>query len=77
MNEKIILQRAADFQRANFRCEPEFLRRFAASLLAKRFVILTGLSGSGKSKLAQALARWISSPAGTAADVFRAGAEIG
>ena len=76
MNEKIILQCAADFQRANFRCEPEFLRRFAASLLAKRFVILTGLSGSGKTKLAQAFARWISSPAGTAADVFRAGAEI-
>jgi energy-coupling factor transporter ATP-binding protein EcfA2 len=34
--------------------------RFAASLLAKRFLILTGLSGSGKTKLAQAFAAWIS-----------------
>ncbi len=33
--------------------------RFASSLLAKPFVILTGLSGSGKTKLAQAFAMWI------------------
>ena len=34
--------------------------RFVASMLAKRFVILTGLSGSGKTKLAHAFAAWIS-----------------
>jgi 5-methylcytosine-specific restriction endonuclease McrBC GTP-binding regulatory subunit McrB len=34
--------------------------RFSASLLAKRFLILTGLSGSGKTKLAQSFVRWIS-----------------
>lgn len=34
------------------------LGRLAASLLAKRFVILTGLAGSGKTKVAQAFARW-------------------
>lgn len=33
--------------------------RFAASLLTKPFVILTGLSGSGKTKLAQVFAKWI------------------
>ena len=33
--------------------------RFIASLLTKPFVILTGLSGSGKTKLAQAFAMWI------------------
>ena len=33
--------------------------RFAASVLTKPFVILTGLSGSGKTKLAQAFAMWI------------------
>lgn len=33
--------------------------RLAASLLSKRFLILTGLAGSGKTKLAQAFARWI------------------
>lgn len=33
--------------------------RFISSLLTKPFVILTGLSGSGKTKLAQAFAMWI------------------
>ena len=44
---------------AALRVEREFLGRFVAALLAKRFVILTGLSGSGKTKLAQAFAHWI------------------
>jgi 5-methylcytosine-specific restriction protein B len=39
---------------------PDLTLRFIASLLAKPFVILTGLSGSGKTKLAQAFAHWIS-----------------
>jgi hypothetical protein len=38
--------------------EPLFLR-FAAALGSKRFVILSGLAGSGKTKLAQAFARWL------------------
>ncbi|MCX6907000.1 MAG: hypothetical protein NTY01_03040 [Verrucomicrobia bacterium] len=33
--------------------------RFATSLLAKRFLVQTGLAGSGKTKLAQAFSRWI------------------
>ncbi|MFM2208031.1 MAG: hypothetical protein RL213_2006 [Bacteroidota bacterium] len=33
--------------------------RFTASLLTKPFVILTGLSGSGKTKLAQAFVKWL------------------
>ena len=36
-----------------------FLKSFTASLLTKPFVILTGLSGSGKTKLAQAFVQWI------------------
>jgi len=36
-----------------------FLKRFIASLLTKPFVILTGLSGSGKTKLAQSFVQWI------------------
>ena len=35
------------------------ITRFIASLLTKPFVILSGLSGSGKTKLAQAFAQWI------------------
>ncbi len=37
----------------------ELLLRFTASILTKPFVILTGLSGSGKTKLAQAFVKWI------------------
>ena len=33
--------------------------RLTSALLSKRFVIFTGLAGSGKTKLAQAFARWI------------------
>lgn len=35
------------------------ITRFVASLLTKPFIILSGLSGSGKTKLAQAFAQWI------------------
>ena len=35
------------------------ITRFSSSLLTKPFVILTGLSGSGKTKLAQAFVQWI------------------
>jgi len=61
---------------ANLQCEEQFLRRFLAALLAKRFVILTGLSGSGKTKLAQAFARWIT-PLESAPDPFKRGSTIG
>jgi 5-methylcytosine-specific restriction endonuclease McrBC GTP-binding regulatory subunit McrB len=33
--------------------------RLAAAALSKRFLILTGLAGSGKTKIAQALAHWL------------------
>ena len=35
-----------------------FVRTFLASLVAKRFVILAGLSGSGKTQIAQKLGQW-------------------
>lgn len=38
---------------------PSLVTRFVGSLLAKPFVILTGLSGSGKTRLAQAFVQWI------------------
>ena len=65
-----------DFQSANIHCEEAFLKRFVAALLAKRFVILTGLSGSGKTKLAQAFARWISPTASLVSDPFVPGTEV-
>jgi hypothetical protein len=42
----------------------ELIRRVASCLLSKRFLIATGLAGSGKTKLAQAFARWLSTPDG-------------
>jgi 5-methylcytosine-specific restriction enzyme B len=36
------------------------IKRFCSSLMTKPFLILTGLSGSGKTKLAQSFVKWIS-----------------
>jgi hypothetical protein len=51
---------SGDAADAGLRVSKELLTRFLASLLAKRFLILTGLSGSGKTKLGHAVAAWIS-----------------
>jgi energy-coupling factor transporter ATP-binding protein EcfA2 len=48
------------FEEAGFVFPNDLVGRFAASLLAKRFLILTGLSGSGKTSIARAFARWMS-----------------
>lgn len=45
---------------ANFHFDELFISRFVASLMAKKFAILTGLSGSGKTKLALLFSQWIS-----------------
>jgi len=39
--------------------DPDLVLRFVAALIAKPFVILTGLSGAGKTRLAQKFAQWI------------------
>ncbi|WP_143961201.1 hypothetical protein [Litoribacter populi] len=39
--------------------DPLLLTRFISSIISKPFVILTGLSGSGKTKLSQAFVQWI------------------
>ncbi len=38
---------------------PDLVLRFIAALIAKPFVILTGLSGAGKTRLALAFAQWL------------------
>ncbi len=50
---------ATKLDNINLKFSHSFIVRFIASLLTKPFVILTGLSGSGKTKLAQAFAMWI------------------
>jgi 5-methylcytosine-specific restriction protein B len=48
-----------DVASAGLKYAPNLMKRFVCALLAKPFVVLTGLSGSGKTKLAQAFAEWI------------------
>lgn len=50
---------SSDAASAGLRVGKGLFTRFLASLLAKHFLILTGLSGSGKTKLAHAFAAWI------------------
>lgn len=46
-------------ENTNLKYSNEVILRFTASLITKPFVLLTGLSGSGKTKLAQAFVKWI------------------
>jgi 5-methylcytosine-specific restriction protein B len=55
-----------DFTSFNINLQPSglifsslLIQRFIASLISKPFVILSGLSGSGKTKLAQSFVKWI------------------
>jgi len=44
---------------ADFHVSEKLCYRFVSSIISKPFVILTGLSGSGKTKLAQAFCMWV------------------
>ena len=59
--EQLILTLKKDLNSAGLLTTNGIEGRFVSALLAKRFVILTGLAGSGKTKLAQAFAAWICS----------------
>lgn len=48
-----------DLKESRLSFSKNLISRLVSSLLAKPFVILTGLSGSGKTRLAQAFAMWI------------------
>lgn len=55
-----LLQSCAESLKASgLRFKDELLSRYLAALLTKRFVILAGLSGSGKTKLALSVAKWM------------------
>lgn len=51
---------SADITSSHLRYDISLISNFVSALITKPFVILTGLSGSGKTKLAQAFAKWIS-----------------
>jgi len=55
---------SADLEASSIRANEILVTRLISGLLSKRFMILTGLAGSGKTKLAQAFTRWISPDSG-------------
>lgn len=59
-NEKIKSAFIDATKQSNLIFEDSLISRFVTSLATKPFVILSGLSGSGKTQLATAFARWIS-----------------
>lgn len=72
---KIVEQFKADADAAELRIDPAEAHRFLASLLSKRFLIASGLAGSGKTKLAQAFAQWLT-PTSAIIDPFKPGTSI-
>jgi 5-methylcytosine-specific restriction protein B len=62
-------------QIANLKYQEKLLFRFVASLLTKPFVILTGLSGSGKTKLAESFSLWIAGNPDTQIRMVAVGAD--
>lgn len=60
-NPHLIAQAFRDsIKDANLKFSDLLVTRFISSLITKPFLILSGLSGSGKTKIAQAFAMWIS-----------------
>ncbi len=57
--DQIVPAADAAFERAGFFREPDLVRSFVIALAAKPFVILTGNSGTGKTKLAELFANWL------------------
>jgi hypothetical protein len=66
------LEPSANDVTVGLRLGHDLLLRYSAALGAKRFLILTGLAGSGKTKVAQAFARWIT-PQAMPVDPFKPG----
>lgn len=64
-----------DCNSSGLRIDAASAQRFFASLLTKRFLIATGLAGSGKTKLAQAVSTWLT-PQSSAFDPFKPGTSI-
>lgn len=66
----------SDFREAGLNFDLPFIRRFFAACITKPFVILTGLSGSGKTKLAEAASLWLTKHPELIMDPFEEGRTI-
>ncbi len=65
-----------DLAASGLKFTEDFVKRFLVSCVTKRFVILTGLSGSGKTKLAEAIATWLTGHPHFSTNPFLAGSVI-
>lgn len=68
---KLIESFTFDLQSSNLNLSKPLVSRYCSSPMAKRFLVLTGLAGSGKTKIAQAFARWITPDPGWIDDTDR------
>ena len=57
--DQIIPAAETAFERARFFREADLVRRFLCALASKPFVILTGNSGTGKTRLAELFVKWL------------------
>lgn len=62
-----------DLESAGLTYSSELILRFVSAVLERRFVVLSGLSGSGKTKLAQAFVSWICKDAISKVPLFTVG----
>ena len=62
---QLLMPFTVDMTNAGLSFPTTISQRTVAALLSKRFLILTGLAGSGKTKLAQAFAIWLSAADGS------------
>lgn len=60
LNVPFNIHRVAEIRKTGLLFSKDLLYRYAVSLLTKPFVILSGLSGSGKTRLALTFAKWLS-----------------
>ncbi len=58
--DSILSSFKSDYEQSGLINMSSLISKFLSSIICKPFVILTGLSGSGKTKIAQAFATWIS-----------------
>ena len=58
-SDSLVSTFSSDISISGLKFSPNLITRFIASLVTKPFVLLSGLSGSGKTKLAQSFAQWI------------------
>ena len=64
LNASVVRDLHNDIHDISLRLVGHMELRLLSSAVAKRFVILTGLSGSGKTKIAQAIAHWMTPDSG-------------